>query len=834
MLNFIRLLIWASFTLIAGSVAIIAGIYLYLAPNVSSIDGLCGARLETPLRVYTADHKLIKVFGEKRRTPVRYDEVPPSFVQAILAAEDDRFLYHYGVDIPGLLRAAGQLIATGEIKSGGSTITMQVAKNCLLSNERTFRRKFNEIFLALQIEREMSKEQILELYFNVIFLGKRAHGVQAAAERYYGKSIDQLDLAEQAMLAGLPKAPSLYNPIVNPERARQRRDWILGRMHRLGFISREAMETARSQEARARIHDFEEPQVEADYLAEMVRDWMYERHGEQAYTEGYNVITTLNTDLQTYANRAVRAGLIDYDRRHGYRGPEGRVKLPEPLPDAAGDDLWERLLAGRETIGGLIPAIVTAVDKQSATIRTRQGAARIEWDGLRWARRHIDEDTLEASPRTAGEVVSPGDIIRVQAVAKQGYRLGQLPAIQGALSALDPDNGAIRALVGGFDFNASKFNRAAQALRQPGSTFKPFIYAAALENGFTAASIFNDAPVVESFDSTSQNAHVLNNASGVNRGPTRMRVGLYKSVNTVSARVLQAVGVSATLEYLKHIGFDTAGMPRNLQLAVGGGTLKLSPLEMTTHYAKLANGGYRVDSWFIDKVLSREGEELFVTEPLQVCTDDCRPPSTPAEQAPTQLSEQAATDTADDAAPAATDATELTESALQRAILPAPRVMDAKAVYILNSLMRDVISRGTATKARALGRQDLAGKTGTTDDARNLWFSGFNRRLVATAWVGFDEEKPLGSREYGSTAALPIWIHFMRKALQGQPESLLQQPDGIVSMRINPDSGEAAAPNDNSAVFELFVEGTEPEFNPSHTAHPDSPLMKGGRPEQLF
>ncbi len=851
MLTLLRLIIWTVVAISAASLASIAGIYLYLAPNVASIDGLCGARLETPLRVYSSDQKLIKVFGEKRRTPVRFQDVPPRFVQAMLAAEDDRFLYHYGVDIPGLLRAAAELLTTGEIRSGGSTITMQVAKNCLLSNERTFRRKFNEILLALQIEREMTKEQILELYFNVIFLGKRAHGVQAAAERYYGRPIDQLELAQMAMIAGLPKAPSLFNPIVNPKRALHRRDWILGRMFKLGYISREDYEQARKAPSTARIHDFEDPEIAADYLAEMVRDWMYERYGEQTYTEGFKVITSVDSRLQEDANRALRAGLLEYDRRHGYRGAEGRVKVPAGA-DPADIALLERLLAGRQPVNGLLPGIVLAVAEKSAKVWTAEGVVELDWKALSWARRYINEDSLGEKPSTAADVLATGEIVRVERAGEGRHRLAQVPKIQGALVGVASETGAVRALVGGFHFDTSKFNRAVQARRQPGSTFKPFIYAAALESGITAGSIFNDAPVVESFDATSQNTYVLNNASGVNLGPTRMRVGLYKSVNTVSARVLQAVGIGKTLGYLERIGFNTAGMPRNLQLSVGGGTMELSPLEVATHYAKLANGGHLVESWFIDRVLARDGSEIYRAEPLVVCPACLQKAAVPAAavapgDAPVQAEmemdeggdadEVAAADADSDTAPVAGVTAEPAgpEPAAPAAwqVQQAPRVMDPRAVYILNSMMRDVIQHGTGRAARVLGRQDIAGKTGTTDDARNLWFSGFNAKFVATAWVGFDEETPLGKREYGATAALPIWIRFMREALRDQPEATMRQPDGILNIRIDPDSGEAAPPGSSRGVFEMFIEGTEPEPPIPGVTHPDAP-DGGSRPELLF
>ncbi len=837
MASLFRYMLWLGFAAFCGVLLVASALYLYLSPNLASIDGLCDTRLETPLRIYSADGKLIKVFGEKRRTPIRFEEAPPLFVKAILAAEDDRFEYHYGVDISGLMRAAVELVSTGEIQSGGSTITMQVAKNCLLSNERTFTRKFNEILLALNIESQLSKQQILELYFNVIFLGKRAHGIQAAAERYYGKSIDQLDLAQLAMIAGLPKAPSLYNPIVNPQRARYRRDWILSRMHKLGFITREMYEEARATEISARVHDFEEPEVEAGYFAEMVRNWMFEKYGEDSYSRGFVVTTTLDSRMQEQANQAVRAGLLAYDRRHGYRGPEGSVELPQDLTQQGLYDL----LRDKPDIDGLLPGIVLEADAKSAKIGLRTETVSLGLKQVEWARPYIDEDTVGEAPTRVDQVLKPGQIIRVQDRGDAGWLLAQLPDIQGALVSLDPDSGAVRALVGGFHFDQTKFNRAVQARRQPGSTLKPFIYMAALENGITAGSIFNDAPVVEAFDSNTDNTYVLNNASGVNLGPTRFRKGLFNSVNTVSARVLQAVTIPRTLEYLKATGFETTTMPRNLQLAVGGGTIEMSPLELATHYAKLANGGYHVNSWYVARISDQEGRSAFRNVPWVVCetcpangegqaeaVDADLPAEAPAGSPPDGIDGSMAAAAPGPSMPSGTPAN-------QPEFLPAPQVMDPRAVYIMNSILRDVIQQGTGRRARSLGRDDIGGKTGTTDDARNLWFSGFNREIVATAWVGFDEERPLGRREYGSTAALPIWVEFMKLALQGRRPRTLAQPDGIVSVRIDPDTGLLAAPGQQDAIFEIFIEGTEPtEVSNRLLTHPDSPGSPRTTPEQLF
>lgn len=841
MANLIRITFWLFVAMASGGLLCASAMYLYLAPGLASTEGLCETRLETPLRVYTRDHKLIKVFGEKRRTPIKYDEVPPLFVKAILAAEDDRFEHHSGIDIAGLVRAAVQLVTTGQIQSGGSTITMQVAKNCLLSSEKTFTRKFNEILLALNIERVRSKSEILELYFNVIFLGKRAHGIQAAAERYYGNTIDQLSLPQLAMIAGLPKAPSLYNPIVNPARAKVRRNWILLRMQKLGFIDQAAYEEARSAEITASVHDFEEPEAEAGYVAEMARNWMFQHYGEDAYTSGFSVRTTIDSQMQDLANQAVRHGLLGYDRRHGYRGPEETTQLPQdPTPEKL-----RSMLRDKQALGGLATGIVIESNPKSARVGTSEGEIELDLESVKWAKPYIDENRVGPAPRRVDDVLKPGEIIRIARSSKGKWELGQLPHAQGALTVLDPETGAVHALVGGFHFNQSKFNRAVQARRQPGSTIKPFIYMAALENGITAASIFNDAPVVERFSANTDNTYVLNNANGINLGPTRLRQGLFNSVNTISARVLKAVGIPATIEYLDKIGFETRDMPRNLQLAVGGGTIRMTPLEVAARYASLSNGGHQIHPWFIESVTDHLGRQILRTTPYVTC-DPCEEPDKPAisdDEVPVAIAQEEEPPV--EAVPVAVETLLANQGPTELgrfgdeipATLPAPKVMEPGAVYIMNSILRDVVQYGTARRARKLGRSDIGGKTGTTDDARNLWFSGFNQDLVATAWVGFDEEKPLGRREFGSTAALPIWIKFMEAALDGRPERIMKQPDNVVSVKIDPETGLLAAPGQRDAIFEIFTNETVPtEMTRRITPLPGGDEESEGAftPEQLF
>jgi penicillin-binding protein 1A len=829
--------------LVGGLVGLLVGVGVvaYLVPRLPAVESLKDVDLQVPMRIYTRDAKLIAEFGEKRRIPLDIAEVPDRMIKAVLAAEDEHFYQHPGVDIEGIARAVWYLVRTGEKGPGGSTITMQVARNFFLGREKTYLRKLNEILLALKIERELSKDEILELYLNKIFLGQRAYGVGAAAQVYYGKSLDQLNLAQVAMIAGLPKAPSRFNPIVNPSRAVERRNYVLGRMHELGFIGDDEYQTAMSAPVTARLHGLS-AEVEAPYVAEMVRAYLEEREGPEVYTKGLQVYTTIDSHLQGIANAALHDALVDYDRRHGYRGPEGHVQLPETLPEAsaaagqaaAGGDgaadkaaegnapaadetpvrnaALDKLLGGRADVGDLIPAVVLEVGEREAKVYARGvGEITLPWEALAWARPYVDENHVGAEPKTAGDILARGDVVRVEQ-RHGGWRLEQVPTVQGAIVSLDPDNGGIRALVGGFDFRRSKFNRAVQAERQPGSSFKPFIYSAALEHGFTPASIINDAPVV--FDDPGLEATWRpENYSGRFFGPTRLREALYKSRNLVSIRLLRAVGIDFTLDYLKRFGLDADRLPRNLSLALGSGTV--TPLEMARGYAVFANGGYRVDPYLIDRVVEQDGLVTFHSRPVRVC--------------------------------------EICEGALHRVALksggsvpehpsegrsfrPAPRVLTPQNAWLMNSLMRDVIKRGTGRRALQLHRSDLAGKTGTTNDQRDAWFSGFNPRVVTTTWVGFDNLAPLGRRETGARAALPMWMQFMGAALQGAPEEALEQPDGLVTVRIDPETGALASAGDPNAIFETF----RADHVPKRLAEAPAPSTQGsaseggGVTQQLF
>ena len=788
---------------VLGAGALAVAVWL-LSPSLPSIDVLKDVHLQTPLRVYTRDARLIAEFGEKRRVPLRLDEVPPLMVQAVLAAEDERFYQHPGVDWQGLVRAGAHLLRTGEKGPGGSTVTMQVARNFFLGREKTYERKLREILLALKIERRLSKEEILELYFNKIFFGHRAYGVGAAAAVYYGRPLAELGLAELAMVAGLPKAPSRFNPVVNPHRALARRNYVLGRMHELGFIGEEAHAQAVAAPVTAKLHGLK-VEVEAPYVAEMVRAALEEDLGEEAYIGGYRAFTTIDSARQNAANRALRNGLLEYDRRHGYRGPE--LRLAPGTPEGN-----EAALAHVPVVGALPPALVLEVD-EGVVLAHAKGFGEIElpWPTLEWARPYIDENRRGPAPGSPSDVVQPGDVVRVQ-LTEEGWTFSQVPEVEGALVALDPQDGALVALSGGFDFYRSKFNRAVQAQRQPGSSFKPFIYSAALQHGFTPASFINDAPVVFE-DAGLEDVWRPENYSGRFFGPTRLRVALYKSRNLVSIRLLQSTGIASALEHLERFGLDVERLPANLSLAVGSG--EVTPLELAAGYAVIANGGYRVGPYFIERVEDENGVVMRRARPQRVCRD-CEP-----------------VEASGDAAPASSGFVPPVASPGPPGV--AVHSVDARNAWLMHSMMRDVVRRGTGRRARVLGREDLAGKTGTTNDFRDAWFSGFTPRLVATTWVGFDQHQSLGRREAGSRAALPMWIEFMRSALEGVPEELLERPEGLVTMRIDAASGEPALAGDPEAIFETFrAEYAPVRAASAGTRSAHAALGEGGVTEQLF
>ncbi|GGB98358.1 penicillin-binding protein 1A [Marinobacterium zhoushanense] len=795
---------WLSALAVVGLLALLiasAGIYYYFAPQLPDVETLREVRFQTPLRVYSADRKLIAEFGEKRRTPISYDEIPEDFIHALQAAEDSRFFEHMGIDIKGLFRAAFQLATSGQIQSGGSTITMQVAKNFFLTRERTFSRKFMEILLALRIEQELSKEEILELYINKIYLGHRSYGIQAASTVYYGQPIKDLSLAQLAMIAGLPKAPSAYNPLSNPKRALERRDWILGRMLNLGYIDQTRYQNAITQPVTASYHG-SDIELQAPYIAEMVRSELYEQYGDDLYTEGLTVITTIDSRLQESASSALRNGLIAYSERHGYHGPEHQYDTSS-MPNEEQLELLDKTA----TFGGLVPALVTKVGTNTATLLTKEaGDIELSWEGMRWASPYKSVNYAGPEPKKAGDILNVGDLVRI-VYTDDAWKLSQIPQVQGAIIALDPNSGGIRALSGGFSFALNKFNRAIQAYRQPGSNIKPFLYTAALEYGFTPASIINDAPVVFHDVSLESNWRPEND-NGTFGGPTRLREALYRSRNLVSIRLMRSLGIDKAREFILRFGFSPERLPQNLSLALG--SADATPMQVVTGYASFANGGFKIAPYLIDRLESAEGDTLFEAAPLRACPECSygiagNSENTGSER-PGPVVQQSTTEGA------------------------APRIITPESAFLIYNVMQDVITRGTGRRALELNRSDLAGKTGTTNDQKDAWFSGFNQTLVATAWVGFDQPAPLGRREYGSSAALPIWIDFMRDALKDTPESAPSAPAGVISALIDPATGKLAYPGQSDAIREYFRTDQLP------TEHAQSPEEKLAPPttEQIF
>ncbi|MDG1387405.1 MAG: penicillin-binding protein 1A [Halioglobus sp.] len=792
-MSFLHFLIRISILGLFAGLWLAAGVYLYLSPNLPDVETLRDVKLQTPMRVYTREGDLIGQFGEQKRSPLVFEDIPDQFVKALLAAEDDSFFEHRGIDVMGLARAVSELVLTGQKGSGGSTLTMQVARNYFLSLERTFMRKFNEILLAIEIERALDKEEIFELYFNRVFLGHRAYGFEAASQVYYGKGMDQLSLAQHAMLAGIPKAPSRNNPVSGPEAGKDRRNWIAGRMLTLGYITPEQHAEVLAAPVLAELHGAK-ISFAAHYAAEMARQRMLNRYGMSAYNDGYHVYTTISTELQQVAREALIEGLFTYDGRHGYRGPEQRWPLTDD-PDTDSLAYWGDKLRKIPAVAGQTPAVVTEVLEDRVVLILKDGSAsELLWEnGMAEVRPYVTENSRESSPETPQELFTPGDLIRVNSNEQGRWQLSQIPAAQSALVSLNPDNGAIVSIVGGMGFELSKFNRATQAMRQPGSNFKPFLYSAALEEGFTAASIINDAPVVMA-DSSLEDVWRPENDGGVFHGPTRLRWALTKSRNLVSIRLLQQLGARKLITAAERYGFDTADFSPDLSLALG--THAMSPLEVATGYAMLANGGYRVEPYLISRIDDISGEQVYEAKPLTVCRDcDDRP--APADAGELSMEEI------------------LAAQSKEKAELPAaPRVMEERINYIINNVLQDVITRGTGRRALVLERGDLAGKTGTTNGPMDAWFSGYNRDVVTTTWVGFDNYTPLGRREFGGTAALPIWINYMREALKNSPDEERVLPTGVVNVRIDPDTGMLAGSRQKNVIYEYFREEYVPQQGP--------------------
>ncbi|MCX7556429.1 penicillin-binding protein 1A [Xanthomonadaceae bacterium JHOS43] len=810
-----RLLKWL---FILGLTAFLCGVaafgvlYWLVAPGLPSVQALRDVEYQVPLTVYSADGKLIALFGETRRTPVRIEDVPTQVKQAFIALEDARFYEHPGIDWRGIMRAVWLLATTDDRRvPGGSTITQQVAKMFFLSPEYDYMRKFREILLALKMERELSKDEILGLYLNKSFFGNRAYGIVAAAEFYYGKTLEQLTLPEAAMLASIPKFPSSGNPIVNPERAMIRRNYALLRMQELGFIDQQHYQTAVAEPSRASRH---EPPVEleASYVAEMVRQTMVDRYGADAFTGGYRAHTTLESRIQEAANSSIRSALLAYDRRHGWRGAEGHVDLPEAVTPA----FAQQALRDYRQLGGLLPALVTSVGQNDAVLTLADGQeATLQMAQLRWAAPFVTADRRGATPRKPADVLAPGDIVRISRSAEGDFELAQIPAAQGALVTLSAEDGAILALNGGFSFGINKFNRATQALRQPGSSFKPFVYAAAFERGFHPGSIVLDAPVVFHDRSTGSSWRPSNDNNTFS-GPMRLREAMVTSRNLVSVRILDAIGANYAKRYIQGFGFPAESLPENLSLALG--TSSAPPLAAARGYAVFANGGYLVDPYVLSHVEDRNGVVIFSERAPRACRD--------CPQRFGQGDGQVAGFNLGDAAP--TEPSTNNESGPPDVLL-APRAVDERTAFLIHSILRDVIQRGTGRAARVLNRTDIGGKTGTTNDYRDAWFSGFGANIVTSAWVGMDDFSSLGSREYGGTAALPMWIDTMRAALDGVPESTPPIPNGIVTALIDPYTGLLAPAGTPGAISEFMkvedaarVESASNESNRNGTTERES------------
>jgi len=820
-----------------------AGGYYYVVPMLPQAKELRDVRLQVPLAIYSRDGRLLAQFGEKQRAPAEYEDIPSVLIQAVLAAEDDRFFEHPGFDYQGYLRAGlNFLLSGGDRTQGGSTITIQVARTFFLNRDKTFVRKFKELILATRIEREFTKAEILELYLNTTFFGQHAYGVAAAARIYFGKELSDLTIAEAAIIAGIPQGPSVLNPYSNPDAAERRRLYVLRRMRELAFISETDYRTAVETPVESARYG---PQLElaAPYVAEMVRAELISRLGPAVYEAGLKVTTTIDSRLQRAAQQALRGGLIDYDERHGYRGPLAQVDLAALTSDTeeSAEDQWNAVLGDYPRISGFKIGLVVSVDEiipepeavialeplvveiaadeelneelleEQPPIRDRAlvyfadwGLVPIELDAVAWAAPFISDDLVAPAPATVADALEPGDVTRFRVLEDGSLRLAQVPQVQGAIVSLDPLDGAVTALVGGFDFYLSNFNRATQSQRQPGSSFKPFVYSAALENGFTAATIINNQPIVQA-SSELEAEWRPGNYSGEFSGPTRLREALVRSLNLVSVRVIQSAGIGPTVRHLRAFGFDDIALPVNATLALGAGGV--APLNLADGYATFANGGYKVDTYLVERIEDADGDVLYAARPNLVCLE-C---------------EEAALDTEAGLA--------LIRSPIELYAEPptAPRIITAQNAYLMNDMMQDVVRRGTGRAVyAALGRTDVAGKTGTTNDRHDAWFAGFNGDLVTAAWVGFDQERSLGRYEQGARTALPMWLDFMSEALNGVTLHAMEQPPGIIDVRINPKSGLVAATNEGS-VFEKFRIGHVPEREQDRAEWQPEIFLEDGR-----
>ena len=771
-------------------------LYIALSQSLPSVEEIQDMRMQVPMRIYTQDRKLIAVYGEKKRIPITFAEIPEDLKNAFIAAEDNRFYSHNGVDYFGLLRAFKSFISTGKVTQGGSTITMQVARNFYLTREKKIIRKLREILLAYKMERNLSKERIFELYMNKIYLGHRAYGVAAAAQVYYGKRLSELTLAQIAMIAGLPKAPSRYNPISNKERALQRRDYVLRRMSENNFIGQEDYTTAFLLPVTAKLNTAS-IELKAPYVSEMARQEMEERFGKDAYTQGFDVFTTIKSKLQESAKESLKKNVEKYDRRHGYRGAEAKINYNELLNSSFEYDLdisirnINKYFRDFYTINSNVPAVVLDVDTKKIKVYA-QNNKLLDIDlGKIIIKNQYYDVNYKKKIMDFSKILSIGDVVRVKEVNNKWY-LSQIPNVNGAIVSINSRSGAISALSGGYDFRLSKFNRATQAKRQPGSSFKPFIYSAALNKGYTPASIINDAPKVFK-ENTVSGAWRPKNYGGKFFGPTRLRYGLAKSRNMISIRLLDNIGIKYTLNYMNNFGINTEELPKDLTLALGSG--EITPINLAEAYAHFANGGYGVEPYLIEQVRKRDGEIIYVENPVTVCSNPCDYMSLDILQFPSAKS--------------------VDEIIKLRAKAGLPRfsmqTLEPRNIYQMVSMMKDVIKYGTAKKAKVLKRSDIAGKTGTTNDQKDAWFSGFNKDIVTISFLGFDDHSSLGKNEYGSTAALPMWIDYMKVALKGLPISNLDSPEGLVSAKIDSKNGLLASPDSKNSMIEVFRKENVPK-----------------------
>ncbi len=739
--------LWSGLGVLLAGLAVVGVAALVIYPSLPSLEALTDYRPKMPLRVYAEDGGLLAEFGEEKRQVVRLEETPPVLRQAILAAEDERFYRHGGVDTLGILRAALANVLSFGVKEGASTITMQVARNFFLSAEKTLRRKLNEALLAIKIEHALSKDEIFELYLNQIYLGQRAYGFAAAARAYFGKPIEKIDLAEAAMLAGLPKAPSAYNPVANPSRAKARQLYVLRRMRELKFISEDDYNRAKARRLSIR-RGAQGYEAAAGHMAEMVRQYVYQKYGEQIYVSGMKVYTTLRLAEQRAAEEAVRAGVVEFNRRHGYIGPEAQLNLP--ADEAEREAALEEALS-REEVDGLLPAVILAVEKTRLRARLR-GGEEVELGAgeVKFAQPALSD---KAAPNRR---LKPGSVVRVVRLGPgQPWQLTYLPEVEAALVAVSPEDGAIRALVGGVDFASNQFNHVTQAWRQPGSSFKPFVYSAALERGITPATLFDDAPISIDPAATGGVVWEPSNFDGVMDGPITLRTALTKSKNLVSIRVIQATGADFAQAHVLRFGFTPEKVPPYLTMALGAG--EVTPLQMAAAYSVFASGGLLPKPYYLTRITDKDGRVLETHSPA-----------------------------------------------------PAERVLDVRNAFIMTSLMQDVTRKGTAAAVARLGRGDLAGKTGTTNDHRDAWFAGYNGKRVAVAWVGYDQPRPMGGRETGGTTALPIWMRYMATALRGQPQAGYAVPEGVLQLQVDPKTGALVK---EGGQTEYFMQEFAPEGN---------------------